>query len=258
MRLLKVAIIKIDEILFNEYFMSKYNSICDSRLAYRFNRDMKLHYTVYSVSNQSLLTSLAQKYGSDKGSNLLQNPYPWAPHTYTTYYEALFGHCREKITKVFECGIGSSDQSVLSNMSSSGAPGASLRMWRDYFPNAIIVGGDIDPKTIFFEDRIKSYVLDQTNPELINSFWLSVGEEQFDIIIDDGLHTFNAGITLFENSIARLKPNGVYIIEDITPADLLLFKSYFSNTSLIVNYITLFYGENKVGDDCLITIRKQP
>lgn len=255
MRLLKLAIIKIDEILFRRFFMSKYDVMYQGRLANKFNRDMKIRYTVYSANNQLLLTSLAQKYGSDKGSNQLKNPYPWPPHTYSTYYEALFGHCREKITKVFECGIGSSDQSVLSNMTSSGATGASLRMWRDYFPNAIIVGGDIDPKTIFFEDRIRSYVLDQTNPELINSFWQSVGEDQFDIIIDDGLHTYNAGITLFENSFTKLKPDGVYIIEDITPADLLLFKSYFNATSLNVNYITLFYGKNKVSDDCLITIR---
>lgn len=217
---------------------------------------MRLYYTVFSVSSQSLLTSLAQKYGSDKGSHQLKNPYPWHPHTYTTYYEALFDHCREDIQKLFECGIGSSDQSVLSNMTASGAPGASLRMWRDYFPNAKIVGGDIDPKTIFFEERISTYVLDQTDPELINTFWQSVGEDEFDIIIDDGLHTFNAGITLFENSFIKLKPNGVYIIEDITPADLLLFKNYFSATSLNINYVTLFYGMNEVSDDCLITIRK--
>jgi hypothetical protein len=44
------------------------------------------------------------------------------------------------------------------------------------------------------------------NPELI---------EGFDIIIEDGLHTFSANVCFFENSIHKLKPCGYYVIEDI-------------------------------------------
>ena len=40
-------------------------------------------------------------------------------------------------------------------------------------------------------------------------------KEEFDLIIDDGLHTFNAGVTFFENSFSRLKKTGFYIIEDV-------------------------------------------
>ena len=42
----------------------------------------------------------------------------------------------------------------------------------------------------------------------------------FDIIIEDGLHTFEANKCFFENSIHKVKRGGIYIIEDITNIDL--------------------------------------
>ena len=40
-------------------------------------------------------------------------------------------------------------------------------------------------------------------------------KEGFDIIIEDGLHTFEANVCFFENSIHKLKKGGYFIIEDI-------------------------------------------
>lgn len=45
--------------------------------------------------------------------------------------------------------------------------------------------------------------------------WKEIGIQNFDIIIDDGLHTTNANINLFINSFNKLKKNGIYIIEDV-------------------------------------------
>jgi len=45
----------------------------------------------------------------------------------------------------------------------------------------------------------------------------------FDIIIEDGLHKFQANVCFFENSIHKLNPNGYYIIEDISVDDEPLF-----------------------------------
>jgi predicted methyltransferase len=50
-------------------------------------------------------------------------------------------------------------------------------------------------------------------------------KENFDIIIDDGLHTFDANVCFFENSIHKLSDNGYYIIEDIQNSELILFNS---------------------------------
>ena len=46
--------------------------------------------------------------------------------------------------------------------------------------------------------------------------WNDIGIKYFDIIIDDGFHSFDAACCLYENSIHKLKKGGIYIIEDIT------------------------------------------
>ena len=73
-------------------------------------------------------------------------------------------------------------------MGTYGKPGASLRMWRDYFYNANIYGADIDKGILFNEDRINTYFVDQLDSETIKSMWNNIGLKDFDIIIDDGLH----------------------------------------------------------------------
>ena len=173
--------------------------------------------TFHDKNRRCLLAQLCDVHGSDKGA--LQetgHPYSWPAHSYTDYYARLFNHCRLGMRKVFECGLGTNNPDLPSNMTSSGKPGASLRVWRDYFPNAVIVGADIDRQILFEEDRIRTYYVDQTDPKAIADFWSKVGQDDFDFIVDDGLHTFAAGKCLFENSIHKLSQHGIFIIEDVT------------------------------------------
>ena len=53
---------------------------------------------------------------------------------------------------IFEVGLGTNNVDVPSNMGKDGKPGASLRAWRDYFPNA-----DIDTRILFKEDKIQTF-----------------------------------------------------------------------------------------------------
>ncbi len=53
---------------------------------------------------------------------------------------------------------------------------------------------------------------------------------QFDVIIEDGLHTFNANKIFFENSINILKDGGIFIIEDID-------KRYHSDFNNFINQV---------------------
>ena len=45
--------------------------------------------------------------------------------------------------------------------------------------------------------------------------WSNIKYDNFDVIIDDGLHTLEAGLTFFQNSFEKLKEGGIYIIEDV-------------------------------------------
>ena len=75
-------------------------------------------------------------------------------------------------------------------------------------------------------------------------------------MIDDGLHTYEAGVCLLEHSFDRLKSNGVYIIEDITAPGLFDFKSYFSNHSYKADFVNLYRKRDNMENNALIVVRK--
>ena len=213
----------------------------------------------YQSSNY-VLNYLFDHYGSDKGtiSQETSKPYQWNAHTYGSYYSKLFDHCRGEISKLFECGIGTNNPELVSNMGLTGKPGASLRAWRDYFENAEIYGADIDKKILFRETRIKTFYVDQADKKSVLQMWKEIDEENFNLIIDDGLHTFSAAINLFELSIDRLKSDGIYIIEDAQSNDLLSFKNYFDKNLKKYNYnvLTLISNKYPKTNNNLIEIRK--
>jgi len=162
--------------------------------------------------NPTDLCFIMSHYGSDKG-----HPDNNTWHTYTRYYSALFSPVRYQPLRVFELGIGSINPDIRSNMGPDGKPGASLRGWKQFFPNAKIFGADIDQDILFKEERIETFYCDQANVGSVNTMWdnPSLSEEGFDIIIEDGLHIFECNVIFFENSFRKLNVGGVYIIEDV-------------------------------------------
>jgi hypothetical protein len=213
---------------------------------------------VFYQDTDPSLAKLSEFYGSDKGNlEKYNNPYPWASHNYTDFYSRLFKDRRSTVKKVFECGIGTNNESMASNMTRNGRPGASLRMWRDYFPNAIIYGADIDRDILFSEERIFTGYMDQTNSNSIFNFWRLVSVSDFDLMIDDGLHTFEAGSTLFSNSIEKLGDQGTYIIEDVNIDDLKKYYEFLKSYNLYVEYVVLTRKDIPINDNILICIRKK-
>ena len=145
------------------------------------------------------------RYGSDK-----------ALHSYTQLYSALFKSRFDRPLRVFELGLGTNNPAMLSNMGIFGAPGASLRGWRDLFPQGFIYGADIDRGILFQEDRIQTFYCDQLDKSSIAKVWSQPAlRDGADIIIEDGLHTFEANVSFLEASLEHLRPGGIYIIEDI-------------------------------------------
>ena len=199
-----------------------------------------------SFSSAPLLTQLMEKHGSDKGGYGRE-------HNFSDFYSKLFFD-RTKIKKLLEVGLGSNDINVPSNMGEDGVPLASLRAWKDYFLNATIYGADVDKKILKNEEKIKTYYVDQTDKNSINEMWKNIGEKDFDIIIDDGLHNFKANICLLENSLQYLSKTGIYIIEDIYRKQIKLYEDYLINKN--INFeIVYIYNKKNMSNNCLILIR---
>ncbi len=210
-------------------------------------KDVRITYISNFISNQKL-TELMNYYGSDKGG---RNNH----HNYSEYYSEIFYQKRNEIKNFLEIGLGTSNEKLPSNMGKDGKPLASLRAWRDYFLNANIYGADIDRDILRNEDRIKTYYVDQKNPDTINEMFKEIGVNNFDIILEDGLHEFNANICFFENSIKYLAPNGTYIIEDVYYKDQEKFINYFKKLKYNFAIIDIFHQKN-IANNCLIIIKK--
>jgi hypothetical protein len=209
-----------------------------------------------NFSDEALLNTLCDLHGSDKGSVIgSSSVYEWASHNYTKIYSALFNQIKNDVNVVFECGLGTNNVNFKSSMGESGRPGASLRVWRDYFPKASIYGADIDSGVLFLEDRITTGYMDQEDPESVANFWKNHPVYP-DIIIDDGLHEYSAGICLFKNSFNRLKPGGIYVIEDVSQESLASYKEYFDKNHLEVLVVSLNRPTSSWGDNTLIVIFK--
>jgi len=141
------------------------------------------------------LRMLATVYGSDK----------WGQHWYAQHYERHFAARRKKTLVVLEIGIG--------GFNDPRAGGASLRMWKHYFPNSRIYGVDIFDKSPHDDDRIKTFVGDQSDEKFLRSLISEIGTP--DIIIDDGSHISGHVIKSFEVLFPLLAADGIYVIEDL-------------------------------------------
>lgn len=84
--------------------------------------------------------------------------------------------------------------------------GASLRMWKEYFPKAQIVSIDVFDKSLHEEEGIKIYQGDQTDTVFLHKFCDESGP--FDLIVDDGSHKNAHIIRSFQILFPRLKQSG--------------------------------------------------
>lgn len=142
-------------------------------------------------------------YGSDKADR----------HNYHFLYATLLANSDE-ISAVFEVGLGTNNTDVASSMGKDGRPGASLRAFRDFCPNAKVYGADIDSRVLFTEERIETFFVDQTDPSSFEAIKTQI-PEGFDLIVDDGLHSPNANLATLKFALEQIKVGGWAVIEDI-------------------------------------------
>jgi hypothetical protein len=202
----------------------------------------------------NVLSELAVNYGTDKGFLFSD---PKLAHSYTDFYHFLLKFKRFDAWNILEFGIGSTNTKYENNMGVEGKPGASLRMWRDYFPNANIYGADVDSSILFEENRIKTFYLDALRIDTFNRV-IEHLPSQLDLIIDDSLHTFKAGKNLFENFFHLLSKSGYYIIEDVSLGLAKEYIEYLKTKKVCFNFVRLQTSHLSVlGNNNLIVITNQ-
>lgn len=131
------------------------------------------------------LTELANIFGSDKGN--FGNG-----HGYASVYENLIP--RGAAINLLEIGV---------------ACGASLKMWSTWLPNSRIFGIDIRQECL---DLCKGYQRISIEVGSLSTCFISV---PFDVVIDDASHISEDIVSNFEILSPRLRPGGLYIIEDL-------------------------------------------
>jgi hypothetical protein len=144
------------------------------------------------------LPRLAMIYGTDK----------WGEHWYAAHYARHFRRLRRKKIILLEIGIG--------GYANPRDGGCSLRMWRRYFPNGLIVGLDCFDKDAHAEKRIRIYRGDQSDEKLLRKIVAEAGRPE--IIIDDGSHINPHVIKSFEVLFPLLADDGIYVVEDTQTA----------------------------------------
>jgi len=160
------------------------------------------YYKQIKDNNVDKLTMIANKLGTDKGT--LESV--WG-HGYTKTYNELFTNLSNGHVRMLEIGI-----------ADPRFPGASVKMWREYFDDLYFVGYDNNPTAAQFVDvGIHIFIGDQNNPEDLEKC-IEIYGGQWDIIVDDGSHWGEHIITSFKSLFAFVKPGGYYIIEDLHSA----------------------------------------
>jgi hypothetical protein len=152
------------------------------------------------------LDFLADKYGTDKGTTHHEK------HNYTEAYDFYLNQYKSKVMNFLEIGI-----------NDPRFPGASMLMWREYFGELMYYRGfDIN-----IDQHVKDianahpntflYNVDQTQPDQIVSVLMQM--PALDVVVDDGIHTFEAQVNSFFTIFPYLKRGGLYFIEDCHAKD---------------------------------------
>ena len=170
------------------------------------NRKILAFWDIEKLRNRHLL-SLFKKYGGDKMES-----------GYAQLYSSIFNNLKDKEIKHLEIGLGTLIPEIPSSfyqvpkIHPQYQPANCLRVWQDYFVNGEIYGVDVAEDCMIEDERIKTFLGSSTDRQFCDS---SFGDETFDIILDDGLHTAEAQIETFRNLFHRVNKDGYYIIEDI-------------------------------------------
>lgn len=169
--------------------------------------------------------------------------YPWMQHhSYIEhFYEDAFKEYQNRSNvKVCEIGID---------------VGGSISLLSKYFINGHIFGIDIHADRLSEDNQQNKFnnvtylIHDAYSSTFIDSL------PMFDIIIDDGPHTFDSMIIFVEYYINKLNDGGLMVIEDIPDYEWIQYLKYFLPSNVKTDIIDLRHIDN-VQDSLLLCIKK--
>jgi len=141
------------------------------------------------VDESETLDAIGLRHGTDKASDR---------NKYLSFYAQFLEPIRYQPVRVMEIGV---------------LGGASIRMWRDYFPNGSVIGVDIDPQARRHAgERITIEIANQSDERDLMRI-AALGP--FDLVIDDGSHVWAHQIATFQRLVQSLAPGGFYVLEDL-------------------------------------------
>lgn len=154
--------------------------------------------------NKPTLTELGILYGTDKATY----------HNFTDFYESELKN--DKVRMMLEIGILS---------------GNSLRMWKDFYPDAMVIGIDVqEPLDI---PNVICLNCDATDILRLKELFEGI---EFDLIVDDGSHKTDDQIKTFNHLFYNnLRSGGVYICEDIHTSNR---PEYINSDQTMIEYMS--------------------
>ena len=160
------------------------------------NKKLQVTESDFDNIKENSLDSLFSYYNTDK-ANLFNNGKDKG-HGYAKFYETHLNKFKYREIKILEIGSFS---------------GASAAAFVKFFRNAEIYCLDVNLTSVKYKsDKINFFGIDSSNTKMLDKFLKIIKKKffvkKFDVIIDDGLHTYDANINTFEVLINLLSEDG--------------------------------------------------
>lgn len=172
------------------------------------------------------LNSLGNKHNTDKSNEYILENVLTQGHDYLKNYELFLKEFINDEFTLVELGCDK---------------GESLRMWREYYPKAEIIGIDIKPEVekILEPDNIKFICENAASDDLPQKI-SETATKDIKIIIDDCSHAWGDQRYSFEKLFPILSSGGYYIIEDMECGTMGAYPDYpprFQDSQPFLEYI---------------------
>ena len=126
--------------------------------------------------------------------------------------------------RILEVGLGTNNKNMISGMAKSYLPGASLRSYKKILASAKCFGADIDSSILFSDDGIVTAWANQTDLTSMLNLAKTFSEKEYDLIIDDGLHSTEANLNTLIFALKHTSIESFIYIEDISKSSISVWE----------------------------------